>query len=663
MSKSLRSTTALAVLLLVLAGPDGVRAQLYPDGALGSLYLSEVPTGYDGVVPRPSFATPFQFYLVADIDFGDIGRPEQNFSNGMLAWDGRVVVPSEMTVIGFSLSPRTSVDIGAKSNPVFDFIVGTGQRVPVGQPYPLVTIEAIILVPPVDDIFVRTLSPALASVPNAAAWVEFSALNGCEASPGRPTPCLFPFAQLGDLRIPSGGMDTIERWLDVDPISVVCDGSSTTVEIGIFEMSGLEFPARPDDSDLAVQRTQNVSSFGFEVGIPAGFQLTGWRPGGLTEGWAELDCVQTSETTVRIDGSATNAFGRRAIDSYFAHLTFEVPCEAPGTTFDICVTRIFYGLSFYGIYCSPMTYVEVGDVDANGAVGTGDAQCAFTGWLSDRRPACARLGGWPASADVDCNGAVTPRDALCIFRSWLDGSCTFCTPDGGALARANVPVLEHELVDRGDGWEFTVRTTSALALQAWGLDFEGLAALGEPDFVEFGHEGAGGEVVVSGWDAGEDRLRIGAITREAVTVEGIVLRAVWSKASRPDIDPDAIRLIGSSDDLAGATSSAFTQTPPPVALERTVIEVSPNPFNPRTTIRVYVPANVGGGEPLLGVHDARGRLVRRLPLDTVPGAWSSVVWDGRDDTGKDVASGMYFVRLDGLDTPDGTVVSKLTLVR
>lgn len=69
----------------------------------------------------------------------------------------------------------------------------------------------------------------------------------------------------------------------------------------------------------------------------------------------------------------------------------------------------------------------------------------------------------------------------------------------------------------------------------------------------------------------------------------------------------------------------------------------PNPFNPDTRIQFSLPA---GGSVELDVFDGRGRLVRRL----IPGHHHSAgthtaLWDGRNDGGESVASGVYFYRL------------------
>ncbi|MCI0451540.1 MAG: FG-GAP-like repeat-containing protein, partial [Candidatus Latescibacteria bacterium] len=69
----------------------------------------------------------------------------------------------------------------------------------------------------------------------------------------------------------------------------------------------------------------------------------------------------------------------------------------------------------------------------------------------------------------------------------------------------------------------------------------------------------------------------------------------------------------------------------------------PNPFNPSTTIAYDVAAP--GGRVTLHVFDVRGQLIRTL-VDTQQGPGSrSVHWDGRDDRGQRVVSGMYFYRL------------------
>jgi hypothetical protein len=69
----------------------------------------------------------------------------------------------------------------------------------------------------------------------------------------------------------------------------------------------------------------------------------------------------------------------------------------------------------------------------------------------------------------------------------------------------------------------------------------------------------------------------------------------------------------------------------------------PNPFNPATTISYEVPEHCLVS---LCIYEIAGRLVRRLE-DSVPRAPGryEVTWDGRNQAGRAVASGVYFYRL------------------
>jgi hypothetical protein len=68
----------------------------------------------------------------------------------------------------------------------------------------------------------------------------------------------------------------------------------------------------------------------------------------------------------------------------------------------------------------------------------------------------------------------------------------------------------------------------------------------------------------------------------------------------------------------------------------------PNPFNPMTRISLDVRA---ARSVDVGVYDARGRRLRTLVAGTrAPGRYV-LEWDGADESGTRVASGVYFARL------------------
>jgi hypothetical protein len=69
----------------------------------------------------------------------------------------------------------------------------------------------------------------------------------------------------------------------------------------------------------------------------------------------------------------------------------------------------------------------------------------------------------------------------------------------------------------------------------------------------------------------------------------------------------------------------------------------PNPFNPLTTIRFSLEKS---GPASLTIFDVTGRAVRRLLSGTTTAGSHVVVWNGRDDAGRALPSGIYLYRLD-----------------
>jgi flagellar hook assembly protein FlgD len=46
----------------------------------------------------------------------------------------------------------------------------------------------------------------------------------------------------------------------------------------------------------------------------------------------------------------------------------------------------------------------------------------------------------------------------------------------------------------------------------------------------------------------------------------------------------------------------------------------------------------------VGVYDSSGRLVRRLASSNYPAGVQALVWNGEDEGGRPVASGVYYIR-------------------
>jgi subtilisin family serine protease len=91
---------------------------------------------------------------------------------------------------------------------------------------------------------------------------------------------------------------------------------------------------------------------------------------------------------------------------------------------------------------------------------------------------------------------------------------------------------------------------------------------------------------------------------------------------------------------------------------KAVVETNcPNPFNPTTSITLYLPSR----EHLwVRIYDVHGRLARTLLDQVVEPGRRSLEWDGLDNRGVPVASGVYFLRVNSASFED---TKKMVLVR
>jgi hypothetical protein len=84
---------------------------------------------------------------------------------------------------------------------------------------------------------------------------------------------------------------------------------------------------------------------------------------------------------------------------------------------------------------------------------------------------------------------------------------------------------------------------------------------------------------------------------------------------------------------------------------------SPNPFNAETLLRYHLPKD---GEASLALYTLTGRRVRTLRSGSHTIGHYSIMWDGKDEAGREMGSGVYVMRL---WTKDGVITRKVVLIR
>ena len=83
----------------------------------------------------------------------------------------------------------------------------------------------------------------------------------------------------------------------------------------------------------------------------------------------------------------------------------------------------------------------------------------------------------------------------------------------------------------------------------------------------------------------------------------------------------------------------------------------PNPFNPETNIRFQLPKESG---VRLRIFNILGKEIRNLTNRLYQAGEYSITWDGHDERGNPVPSGIYFYQL---KAGNFSAVKKLTLLR
>ena len=140
--------------------------------------------------------------------------------------------------------------------------------------------------------------------------------------------------------------------------------------------------------------------------------------------------------------------------------------------------------------------------------------------------------------------------------------------------------------------------------------------------------------------------RAGAASLADVIAQGPVNTGAGSYFDRSTADGTTYRyemLVRTRDGGAFRSPVATVTTPTRLLV---LGQNHPNPFNPQTTIPYELPNTAQAVHARLVILDTAGRVVRTLIDEDQSGGLREAVWDGRNDVGSTVSSGVYFYVLD-----------------
>ncbi|HEY4643831.1 MAG TPA: FlgD immunoglobulin-like domain containing protein, partial [Bacteroidota bacterium] len=99
-----------------------------------------------------------------------------------------------------------------------------------------------------------------------------------------------------------------------------------------------------------------------------------------------------------------------------------------------------------------------------------------------------------------------------------------------------------------------------------------------------------------------------------------------------------------------------------IPVEYSLEQNYPNPFNPSTEIRFSLPT---GGSVKLDIYAITGQKIRTLIDGRYAAGSYKATWDGTNDAGSHVASGIYMYRIEAKGEPSGgfSLARKMVLVK
>jgi hypothetical protein len=122
-------------------------------------------------------------------------------------------------------------------------------------------------------------------------------------------------------------------------------------------------------------------------------------------------------------------------------------------------------------------------------------------------------------------------------------------------------------------------------------------------------------------------------------IKSCVLRLTSNDPDEPNLN---ISLIG-----IGAPTTGISENPQGHPKEFALKQNYPNPFNPETLIEYDLPT---ASYVNIRIYDLKGREVRELANGLEPPGIHTVTWNGKNELGRAVASGIYFYKIEASGT-------------
>lgn len=417
----------------------------------------------------------------------------------------------------------------------------------------------------------------------------------------------------------------------------------------------IEVPVKIKDN------TTPIDAFGFEFQYCADkLHLLEVVKGTLSSAFSFFQYQETSPGKITIGGFHTTTIPANS-DGSIAILKLHIDACVEGETCTLTILNLVDDLA--GMNACNGTFTcgipcNLGDVNNDGSLTPGDALCAFQIYLYGGTPpagtACDNECALYA-ADVNCTpDGITPGDALYIFQGYLSGKSLPLDCKPAAIPKTSNMTLNITTVEGNPDEEvvFTIELNQAKSIQAFGLD------LGYPANL-LTYVGIRSSGITRGWEVLDGRVNIdGVVTLggfkttaqenpNSVELVDVVFKVnqnvegfgdLWSFNLTDDLYYAKSRPARFNTSIEGIRRLGGHEVPTAYFLEQNY----PNPFNMDTEI-IYQLAQ--DGLVTVMIYNSVGRQIRLLVNQHQTAGKYAARWDGKDDLGNDIPSGVYIYRI------------------
>jgi hypothetical protein len=267
-----------------------------------------------------------------------------------------------------------------------------------------------------------------------------------------------------------------------------------------------------------------------------------------------------------------------------------------------------------------------GDVDGNGAVDLNDSRLVLEYCVGATRLSPAQI----TAGDLSGDDMLDPWDAALI--------------SGVAAGKTDLPAPA-EFSARAAAWGEAQGRYGRLTLPLTATDGRPIRSIwlevttpGVEELIEDVTSGlaAAGQFQ---WKASGDKLRIAYAGSTPVELPNHLLEIVMNTTGGKSGSALRASLAVDGGDAFDLQDTDLASVPVRFSLG----DNYPNPFNPVTRISFDLPTS---SHVVLRIYDVRGTVIRTLVSSVMPFGSHAVTWDGADDRGRAVSSGVYFYRIE-----------------